>query len=159
MGNRKSPYITPPLRAWRLDAPRSPGVHGVCLRECNVVEGGGVDVTGGSGVQAMEVRYNIRRVYVPMNDPGVVANVVAPPLDQVFQAVPAHAQIQYGLYFVLFLAFHENQWRRGPRAMADYRVGSSQSELDNGEDQVQSGKTWRELQMVCAMANMSVDWI
>ena len=88
----------------------------------------------------MEVRYNIRRVDVPMNDPGVVANVVAPPLDQVFQAVPAHAQIQSGLYFVLFLAFYKNWWRRGSHATANYRVGSGQSELDNGKDRVQSGK-------------------
>jgi hypothetical protein len=56
-----------------------------------------------------------------------------------------HARIQYGLYFVLLLAFHENRWRWRPCATADYRVGSSQSELDNGEDRVQSGKTWREL--------------
>ena len=62
MGNGKSPYITPPLRARRLDAPRSPGVRGVCLRECNVVEGCGVNVTRGSGVQAMKVCYNIRHV-------------------------------------------------------------------------------------------------
>jgi hypothetical protein len=93
----------------------------------------------------MEVRYNIRRVDILMNDPGVVTDVVALPLDQVFQAVPGHARIQYGLYFVLFLTFYENRWRRGSHATADYRVGSSQSELDNGEDQVQLGKTWREL--------------
>src|SRR3981189_1253408 len=143
MGNRKSPYITPPLRAWRLDAPRSPGVRGVCLRERNVVEGCGVDVMRGSGVQAMEVRYNIRRVDVPMNYPGIVADVVALPLDQVFQAVPVHARVQYGFYFVFFLAFYKNWWRRRSHATADYRVGSSQSELDDGEARGQSRVAWR----------------
>ena len=116
-------------------------------------------MTRGSWVQAMEFRYNIRRVDVLMNDPSIVADVVALPLDQVFQVVPAHARIQYGLYFVLFLAFYGNRWRRGSRATADYRVGSSQSELDNGEDRMQLGKTLRELQMVCTMADTNFDWI
>jgi hypothetical protein len=94
-----------------------------------------------------------------MNYPGVVADVVALPLDQVLQEVPTHARVQYGLHFVLFLAFYKNWWRRGSCATADYRVGSSQSGLDNGEDLVQSGETWRELQTVCAMADPSVDGI
>jgi hypothetical protein len=76
--------------------------------EGNVVEGGGVDVTRGSWVQAMKFCYDIRRVDVSMNYPGVVADVVALPLDQVLQAVPAHARVQYGLHFVLFLAFYKN---------------------------------------------------
>src|SRR3979490_3262459 len=99
-GNRYSPYITPPLRARRLDAPGSPGVRSVCMRESNVVEGSGVDVARGPRVQAMEFRYDIRRVYVPMYYPGVVANVIAFPFDQVLQAVPAHARVQYGLYLM-----------------------------------------------------------
>jgi hypothetical protein len=45
---------------------------------------------------------------------------------------------------VFFLAFYKNWWRQRSRATADYRVGSSQSELDDGEDQVQSGEAWRE---------------
>ena len=101
-------------------------------------------MTRGSRVQAMEVRYNIWRMDVPMNYPGVVANVVALPLDQVFQSVPTHARVQYGLHFVLFLASYKNWWRRGSRTTADYRVRSSQSEFDDGEDRVQSGETWRE---------------
>jgi hypothetical protein len=79
-----------------------------------------------------------------MNYPGVVADVVALPLDQILQAIPAHARVQYGLYFMFFLAFYKNWWRWGSRATADYRVGSGQSELDNGKDQVQLGETWRE---------------
>src|SRR3981189_2261737 len=100
----------------------------------------------------MKVRYNIRRVDVPMNYPGIIADVVALPLDQVFQAVPAHARVQYGFYFVFFLPFYQNWWRRGSRATADYRVGSCQSELDDGKDWVQSGEAWIEFQAVCAMA-------
>ena len=142
-----SPLTLPlPLKVRRLDVLRSPGDHSVRMRERNVVEGGGgVDVTRGSGVQAMEVRYNIRHVDVSMDYPGVVANVVALLLDQVLQAVPTHARVQYGFHFVLFLAFYKDWWRWGFCTTADYRVGSSQSELDDGEDRVQSGETWREL--------------
>src|SRR3981189_846711 len=56
----------------------------------------------------MKVRYNIWRVDVPMNYPGIIADVVALSLDQVFQAVPAHARVQYGFYFVFFLAFYKH---------------------------------------------------
>ena len=79
-----SPYITPPLRARRLDAPRSPGVYGVGMREGYVVKGGGVDVARGPGVQAMEFRYDIRRMDVAMYYPGVVADVIALPFDQMW---------------------------------------------------------------------------
>ena len=72
----------------------------------------------------MKFRYDIWRVDVPMNYPSIIADVVALPLDKVFQAVPAHARIQYGLYFVLFLAFYENRWRRGSRTSADDGVRS-----------------------------------
>jgi hypothetical protein len=58
-----------------------PGVCGVCVREGNVVEGGGVDVTRGSWVQAMKFCYDIRHVDISMNYPGIVADVVALPLD------------------------------------------------------------------------------
>ena len=85
--------LPPPLKARRLDVPRSPGDRGVCMREGNVVEGGGVDVMRGSGVQAMEVRYNIRRVDVSMNYPSIVADVVALPLDRVLRAVPMHVRV------------------------------------------------------------------
>ena len=61
------------------------------MREGYVVEGGGINVARGAGVQAMEFRYDVRHVYVSMYYPGVVANVVALPFDQVLQAVPAHA--------------------------------------------------------------------
>src|SRR3981189_1074089 len=107
----------------------------------------------------MEFCYDIRRMDVAMYYPGVVTNVIALPFDQVLQAVPAHACVQYGLYLVFLFAFHEGWWRRGSRASADDRVGSSQGELDNGKDGVQSGKTWWEFQTVCAMSNTSFDWI
>src|SRR3981189_3407040 len=96
---------------------------------------------------------------VAMYYPGVVADVIALPFDQVLQAVPAHARVQYGLYLVFLFAFHEDWWRRRSRASADDRVRSSQGELDNGKDRVQSGKTRWEFQMVRAMSNTSFDWI
>src|SRR3979490_1910056 len=82
------------------------------MREGNVVEGSGVDVARGAGVQAMEFRYDIRCVYVLMYYPGVVADVIALPFDQVLQAIPAHARVQYGLYFVFLFAFYQH-WRGG----------------------------------------------
>ena len=51
------------------------------MREGNVVEGGGVDVARGSWVRAMKFCYDIWRVDVSMNYPGIVADVVALPLD------------------------------------------------------------------------------
>src|SRR3979490_2000285 len=135
-GNRYSPYISPPLRARRLDAPRSPGVRGVSMREGNVVEGGGIDVARGAGVQAMEFRYDVRRVYVPMYYPGVVADVIALPFDQVLQTIPAHARVQCSLYFVFLFAFYQDWRGRGSRTSADDGVRSCQSELDDGEDRM-----------------------
>src|SRR3981189_1698723 len=125
MGNRKSPSITPPLRARRLDAPRSPGVRGVCMREGNVIEGSGIDVARGPWVQAMKFCYDIRHVDVAVYYPGVVADVIALPFDQVLQAIPAHACVQYGLYFLFLFAFHKDWWGRGCRTSADDRVGDS----------------------------------
>jgi hypothetical protein len=107
----------------------------------------------------MEFRYDIRHVDVAMYHPGVIADIIALPLDKVLQAVPAHVHVQYGLYLVFLFAFHEDWWRRGSRASADDKVRSSQSELDNGEDGVQSGKTQWEFQTVCAMSNTNFDWI
>jgi hypothetical protein len=104
--------------------------------EGNVVEGGGVNVTRGSWVQAIKFRYDIWHVDVPMNYPSIVANVVALPFNQILQVVPAHARVQYGFHFVLFLAFYKDWWRRGSRATADYRVGGGQSELDDGKDRM-----------------------
>src|SRR3981189_947720 len=129
------------------------------MRKSNVVEGGGINVARGAGVQAMEFRYDLRRVDVPMYYPGVVADVIALPFDQVLQGIPAHARVQYGLYFVFLFAFYQHWRGRGSRTSADDGVRSCQSELDDGEDRMQSGETWRKLQMVCAMANTSLDRI
>src|SRR3979490_3241784 len=148
-GNRYSPYISPPLRARRLDAPRSPGVRGVGMREGYVVEGGSINVARGAGVQAMEFRYDVWCVYVSMYYPGVVADVIALLFDQVLQAIPAHARVQYGLYFVFLFAFHKDWWGRGFRTSADDRVGDSQSELDDREDWVQSGGARGKVQGAC----------
>src|SRR3981189_2704067 len=101
----------------------------------------------------MKIRYNVRGMEVSVDHPGIIADIVALPLDEVIQAVPAHARVQYGLYLVFLFTFHEDWWRRGSRASADDRVGSSQGELDNGEDGVQLGETQWEFQMVCAMSN------
>jgi hypothetical protein len=60
---------------------------------------------------------------------------------------------------VFLFAFHKDWWGRGFRMLADDRVGSSQSELDNREDWVQSGKTGWKLQAVCAVANANFNWI
>ena len=90
----------------------------------------------GAGVQAMEFRYDIRRVYVPMYYPGVVADVIALPFDQVLQAIPAHARVQYSLYFVFLFAFYQDWRGRGSRTSADDGVRSCQSELDDGEDRM-----------------------
>src|SRR3979490_334518 len=118
-GNRYSPYITPPLRARRLDAPRSPGVRGVCMRESNVVEGSGIDVARGPRVQAMKFHYDIGRVDVAMYYPGVVADVIALPFDKVLQVVPAIARVQYGLSLVFLRAFYQARRGWGSRTSAD----------------------------------------
>src|SRR3981189_2108048 len=159
MGNRKSPSITPPLRARRLDAPRSPGVRGVCMRKGNVVEGSGVDVVRGPRVQAMEFHYDIRRVDVAMYYPRVVADVIALPFDKVLQAVRVHARVQYGLYLMFLFAFYQDRRGWGSRMLADDGVRSCQSELEEGKDRMWWGKAWRELQTVCAVANASLDRI
>src|SRR3981189_3111256 len=107
----------------------------------------------------MEFHYDIRRMDVAMYHPGVIADVIAFPFDKVLQAVPAHARVRYGLYLVFLFAFYQD-WRGwGSRTSAEDRVGSSQGELDNGKDGVQSGKTRWEFQTVCAMSNTSFDWI
>jgi hypothetical protein len=96
---------------------------------------------------------------VSMYHPGVIADVIAFPFDKVLQAVPAHARVQYGLYLVFLFTFYQD-WRGwGSRASADDGVRSGQSELDDGEDWMQSGKTWRELQTVCATSDTSFNWI
>jgi hypothetical protein len=70
------------------------------MRESNVVEGSGVNVARGPRVQAIKLHYDIRRMDVLMYHPGVIADIIALPLDQVLQAVPVHAHVQYGLYLV-----------------------------------------------------------
>jgi hypothetical protein len=57
------------------------------MREYNVVEGGGVNVARCSRVQAMKLRYDIRRMDGSMYHPGVIANIIALSLDKVLQAV------------------------------------------------------------------------
>jgi hypothetical protein len=129
------------------------------MREGDVVEGSGINVARGPWVQAMKFRYDVQRVDVSMYHPGVIANVIAFPFDKVLQAVPAHACVQYGLYLMFLFAFYQDCRGRGSRSSADDGVRGGQSELDNGEDQMQSGKTLRELQTVCAMADTNFDWI
>jgi hypothetical protein len=129
------------------------------MRESNVVEGSGINVARGPRVQAMKLRYDIRRMDVLMYHPGVIADIIALPLDQVLQAVPVHAHVQYGLYLVFLFAFHKDWWGRGFRVLADDRVRSSQSELNDRENWVQSGETWWKFQTVCAVANTSFDCI
>jgi hypothetical protein len=107
----------------------------------------------------MKLRYNVRRMDVSVDHPGIIADIVAFPFDHVLQAVPVHARVQYGLYFVFLFAFHKDWWGREFRTLANDRVGGSQSKLDNREDWVQLGKTWWKLQAVCAIANASFDWI
>ena len=63
------------------------------MREGYVVKGGGINVARGAGVQAMEFRYGVWCVHVSMYYPGVFANVIALPFDQVLQAVPAHVRV------------------------------------------------------------------
>jgi len=106
------------------------------MRESNVVEGSGVDVARGPRVQAMEFRYDIRRVDVAMYYPSVVADVIAFPFDKVLQAVPAHARVQYGLYLMFLFAFYQDRRGWGSRTSADDGVRSCQSELDDGEDRM-----------------------
>jgi hypothetical protein len=60
------------------------------MREHNVVEGGGINVPRCSRVQAMKLHYDIRHVDVSMYHPGVIANIIALPLDKLLQAVPTH---------------------------------------------------------------------
>src|SRR3981189_2087817 len=116
--------------------PRSPGKRGVSLRESDVVKGSGINVARGPWVQAMKFRYDIRRVYVPMYHPGVIADVIAFPFDKVLQAVPTHARVQYGLYLMFLFAFYQDRGGWGSRASADDGVRSCQSELDDGEDRM-----------------------
>ena len=106
------------------------------MREGYVVEGGGINVARGTGVQAMEFRYDVQGMDVAMYHPGVITDVIAFPFDKVLQAVPAHACVQYGLDLVFLFAFYQDWRGRGPRASADDRVGSSQGELDNGKDRM-----------------------
>ena len=107
----------------------------------------------------MKLCYNVRRMDVSVDHPGVIANIVALPFDQVLQAIPAHARVQYGLYFVFLFAFHKDWLGQGFQTSADDRVGDSQSELDDREDWVQSGETRWKLQAVCAIANTGFNWI
>src|SRR3981189_1767768 len=100
----------------------------------------------------MEFRYDVRGMDVAMYHPGVIADVIAFPFDKVLQAVPAHARVQYGLNLVFLFAFYQDWGGRGPRTSADDGVGSCQSELDDGEDRMQLGETWRGLQTVWPVA-------
>jgi hypothetical protein len=60
----------------------------------------------------------------------------------------------------VFLFTFYQDWRgRGLRASANDRVRNGQSELDDGEDRMQSGETWWELQMVCTISDTSFDQI
>src|SRR3981189_1716792 len=106
------------------------------MRKGNVVEGSGVDVARGPWVQAMEFRYDIRRVDVAMYHPGVIADVIDFPFDQVLQAFPTHARVQYGLYLMFLFAFYQDRRGWGSRASADDGVRSCQSELNDGEDRM-----------------------
>src|SRR3981189_1527221 len=118
--------MPPPLRGRRLDATRSRGVRGVRMREGYVVEGGGINVARGAGVQAMELHYDVRGMDVAMYHPGVITDVIAFPFDKVLQAVPAHARVQYGLDLVFLFAFYQDWRGRGPRTAPAHGARSCQ---------------------------------
>jgi hypothetical protein len=61
------------------------------MREGNVVKGCSINVARCSRVQAMKLHYDIRCVDISMYHLGVIANIIALPLDEVLQAVPTHA--------------------------------------------------------------------
>ena len=84
----------------------------------------------------MKLRYNVRRMDVSVDHPGVIANIVALPFDQVLQAIPVHARVQYGLYFMFLFAFYQDRRGWGSRTSANDGVRSCQSELDDGKNRM-----------------------
>jgi hypothetical protein len=111
------------------------------MREGNAAEGSGINVARGAWVRAIKFHDDVQCVDISIDYPGVIADVVALPFNKVLQVVPTHACVQYGLYLAFLFAFYKNWWGRGFLTLADDRVRGSQSELNNREDWVQSGRT------------------
>ena len=103
----------------------------------------------------MEFRRNERGEDIGVYLPGVFADVVALPFDQVFEVVVAHAAVQDLLDNVLLFAVDQDRgwgWQRLGRGW-----GPGVCEFDYQEDRVESAKRKRQGYAIRAVADFCFD--
>jgi hypothetical protein len=86
-----------------------------------------------------------------MHLPLIVTLVIAPPLDQVLQAVVTHLAIQYRLDLILLLTIDES-WGWG------WRRSSAKDGIRKRGGQLGHGKDWVEMVEVGGRARLYVPW-
>jgi hypothetical protein len=104
------------------------------------LERGRIDVPGSARIVPVEVCDKIGCREVPSRFPAVVADIVAFPLDQIFDSAVSHATIQYLLDFKVFVAVDQCGGRRGTGLSSWDGVRNIEREFRDGEDSVEATK-------------------
>jgi hypothetical protein len=79
------------------------------------------------------------------------------PLDQVFQAVVAHAAVQYLLNLILFITVNKSWGWRWCRSSARDGITRRRGQFDHREDRVKVAEVGGQSEAVCAMADTGFD--
>jgi hypothetical protein len=107
------------------------------MRKGNVIERSGVNVARGAWVKALEFGYDVWRVDVLVDHPGITTDVVALNLTRYsrwFQRMRMSSMASTLCSSLPSTMRTRREW--GFRASADDRVRNSPSELDDGKDQM-----------------------
>jgi hypothetical protein len=129
--------ITPPSGLADL-ARQTPRGSKVSVMEGDGVKRSVADVPGGAWVSTMEVLDSLGRSKIVMRYSLVLANIVAPPLDEVFHTTVSNTTVEDHLYFELLFTVDEDRVRWGAGTATRKRVGRGGVELDDGEDGVEA---------------------
>jgi hypothetical protein len=100
--------ITPPSGLADL-ARQTPRGSKVSVMEGDGVKRSVADVPGGAWVSTMEVLDSLGRSKIVMRYSLVLANIVAPPLDEVFHTTVSNTTVEDHLYFELLFTVDEDQ--------------------------------------------------
>ena len=150
--------VIPPSRSCRPDMTGAPGGREVGGREANAIKVEAVDLPGGTRVSSVKVSDRVGGVQVGSGFPGVFADSVAFPLDEVLDLSISKTAVEDGLHFELFVAVDDIG--RGRRCDLATRkgIGRSGGELDDGEDGVQLAHRKWQFELVCTRSDTRFDF-
>jgi hypothetical protein len=89
-------------------------------------------------VKSVELGHGIGGMDIKVWDPLVLTSVVPFPFDEVFEAAPSYATVQYLFNFKFFSAGYKDGWWWGNIASTLYWVLWGWCQFDDGEDWVKT---------------------